>query len=361
MVNIFNGPVSLGFGAMRLPSGADECRRMFDAYLNGGFNYFDTAYVYGGSEEKLKDGLAKRHNRDTYLLADKLPPWMVNGDKDSDRLLNESLKRCGVDYFDFYLVHSLDEGNAKKSEQTGIFEWAARQKKKGVIRHAGFSFHGSADLLERLLTSHPEMEFVQLQLNYLDVLRGQASELQKIANKHKKPIIVMEPVRGGSLAKLPEEAEKILKAHAPGLSAASWAMRYAAGLEGATCVLSGMSTLEQVEDNLSVFNPFKPLSEEEHALLEKALLEFSKIASIPCTACKYCVADCPQHIAIPVCFSLYNELKRGGSHWNLKGLYDAIEPGNRAGDCTACGTCLSHCPQHIDIPKELKTAAGAFK
>jgi len=349
----------LGFGLMRLPS-ADETTKMVDMYLEAGFNYFDTAYVYGGSEDKLKRALSSRRPRDSFLVADKLPPWMASDPKACDKLLGESLKRCGLDYIDFYLVHSLDEGNENSAVNNGIYEWIALQKKKGLCRHIGFSFHGSTKLLEQILTVHPEMEFVQLQLNYMDILRGKAGELHEVALKHKKPIIVMEPVKGGTLATMPPVAESMLKIFAPDHSVASWAIRYAASLSGATCLLSGMSNVAQMEDNIKTYKPFKRISQEELQIIEKVLLELSTVATIPCTYCKYCVADCPQNIEIPVCFNLYNDSKRGAEDWNLEGLYNGIPDGRRAGDCTACGSCVARCPQKIDIPEELKTVARHF-
>lgn len=351
----------LGFGAMRLPSDKDTCRTMFDAYLDAGFNYFDTAYVYANSEVMLKKALVPYHPRDSFLLADKLPPWMTRNHEHCDKLLHDSLKRCGVDYFDFYLIHSLDTGNEKRAVSSGVYEWAAAQKEKGLCSHVGFSFHGSAALLDHMLTIHPEMEFVQLQLNYLDVLRGQAGELHQVALKHRKPIIVMEPVKGGTLAQLPPAAEALLKGYNAQRSVASWALRYAATLPGVTCVLSGMSSLDQVRDNLDTFTTLEPLTQEENAVIEEVLRELSKISTVPCTACRYCMTDCPQQIEIPVCFSLYNEAKRGGELWNRQSLYGAIEKGHRANDCAACGICLSHCPQHIDIPKELAAVAALLK
>jgi predicted aldo/keto reductase-like oxidoreductase len=242
-----------------------------------------------------------------------------------------------------------------------MFGWAAEQKAKGALRHVGFSFHGTTELLEHVLTTHPEMEFVLLQLNYIDVLRGKAGELHETARRHNKPVIVMEPVKGGSLAALPPNAEAILKAHSPESSIASWAIRYAASLPGATCVLSGMSTVAQMEDNLKTYNPFKPITAQELEILEKALMEISKISTIPCTYCKYCIADCPQNIEIATCFSLYNDIKRGAEGWNVQMLYGAVPPGQRAGDCINCGVCVPRCPQHIDIPKHLETVAARFE
>ena len=351
---------SLGFGLMRLPSGK-ETVKMVDMFIDGGFNYFDTAYVYGGSEDKLKQALSSRHPRDSFLVADKLPPWEASDSKSCDRLLKESLRRCGLSYFDFYLIHSLDERNERTAVNAGIYEWIAHQKKRGLCKHIGFSFHGTTELLDHMLMIHPEMEFVQLQLNYIDVLRGKAGELHEVARKHQKPIIVMEPIKGGTLATLPSAAEAIFKSHAPDRTMASWAARYAASLAGATCMLSGMSTIGQMRDNLNTFTPFQPLSREELGVIEQVLTELSKIATIPCTYCKYCMAECPRGIEIPVCFNLFNDAERGAAVWNLHNLYNAIPSSQRAGACVGCGACVPRCPQHIDIPKELKKVARKFR
>ena len=348
---------SLGFGVMRMPD-ADQSAQMIDAYMAAGYNYFDTAYAYPGSEELLKDILVKTYPRNSYMVANKLPPWELNKPKDCDKIFKESLKRCNLDYFDFYLMHSLSDNREKHIEDMGMFEWAFKQKKRGLVKHVGFSFHGSTPYLERLLTRYPETEFVQLQLNYIDVLRGPAGEWQALAIKHNKPIIVMEPVKGGSLASLPASAEALLKAYDPTRSIASWAMQYAATLEGVTSILSGMSTLGQVEDNLKTFADLKPLSAEEKNLLENVLAEMGKVSNIACTACKYCHEHCPQGLDIATFFSLYNEAKRGSAHWNRKMMYGLLE--RKPSQCTACGLCLEHCPQQIDIPEGLKEVTKEF-
>ncbi|MCL2372011.1 MAG: aldo/keto reductase [Defluviitaleaceae bacterium] len=354
------GKSALGFGAMRLP-GEKETAAMVDIFLDAGFNYFDTAYIYGGSEELLKKTLVSRHARDSFIVADKLPPWEVReSPQDCNKLFEEQLRRTGLDYFDFYLIHSLDEGREEDVEKKGLFEWAAEQKKKGLVKHVGFSFHGGAAYLDRLLTRHPEVEFVQLQLNYADVRRGPAGEWNEIALRHNTPIVVMEPIRGGALANLPAPAEKIFRDHAPERSMASWAMQYAATLPGVTCVLSGMSNVEHVKDNVKTFQNLQPLTPHELGLIDAALTEMAKVAGVPCTACRYCHNECPQDINIAECFSLYNDLKRGGAGWNLSMVYRTIPKGKRAADCTNCGACLAHCPQHIDIPKELGVVAGAM-
>jgi hypothetical protein len=351
---------ALGFGNMRMPD-AEKSTKMVDTYLESGNNYFDTAWIYGGSEELLKKVLVQRHPRDTFLLADKLPPWEVKNHRDCDRIFAEQLKRCSVDYFDFYMIHSLDDGREDSVENQDLFGWMKKQQDKGLVKHTGFSFHGTTAYLERLLQKHPEIDFVQLQLNYVDKMRGPAGEWQALAIKYKKPIIVMEPVKGGSLAKLPAPAEALFKAYAPERSLASWAVQYAATLEGTTVMLSGMSEPSQLLDNLNTFkNYLKPLTPEEMNLLEQVLNEMAKVSSIPCTACKYCHAHCPQEIDIAACLSMYNESKRGATHWNQAMMYRTLPEGRRAEDCTACGACLAHCPQKIDIIDGLKKTAGAF-
>ena len=355
---------SLGFGCMRMPSQDDQLQKMVDTYLDSGYNYFDTAYVYGNSEERLGKNLVKRHNRDKFFMADKLPHWMVqNAPKDCEKLIKESLRRTGLEYFDYYMVHSIDDGGEKSVNEKGVFQWVEEQKKTGLIRYSGFSFHGTTPCLDRLLTKYPEIDFVQLQQNYIDNLRGPASEWQNLAIKHNKPIIVMEPVRGGNLAKLPPIAEKLLKDYDPTRSIASWAIQYAANLEGASCLLSGMSSQEQMEDNLKTFRNLKPLTAEEMELLDKVMNEIAKTGGIPCTACKYCHNECPRGIDIAACFSYYNELKRGSTNeWNTTMLYSSsIANGSHAHDCVKCGACVSICPQHINIPKEMDVVAKAFR
>lgn len=351
---------SLGFGAMRLPD-EKETARLVDTYLERGYNYFDTAWIYGGSEEKLRETLVKRHPRDSFLVANKLPPWEVKNHSDCDKLFAEQLRRTGLEFFDFYLVHSLSDEREREVEDMRLFEWASEKKARGLISHVGFSFHGTTAYLERILKAHPESEFVLLQLNYSDILRGEAGEWQKLAIKYNQPIFVMEPVKGGSLAKLPAPAEKILRDYAPHRSIASWAVQYAATLQGVTCMLSGMSNMEHLRDNLQTFANLKPLTAEEHELLEQVLVETGKVASIPCTACKYCHAVCPQEIDIAACFSLYNDLKRGGTDWNLAMMYKALPQSKRANDCFNCNACNAHCPQRIDIPKGLDEVAKTFK
>jgi hypothetical protein len=271
--------------------------------------------------------------------------------------LEQSLETCGLAYFDMYLLHAINDGSEAFLQDKDMLAWILDAKKRGKVKHIGFSFHGTTAFLEKFLQKYPEMEFVFLQLNYMDVLCGQAGEWLEVAQKYKIPVIAMEPVKGGALAELPAPAEALLKAHAPECSIASWAVRYVAGLSGVCCVLSGMSTIEQMDDNLRTFADIQTLSAQEQKILGDALVEMGKIANIPCTRCKYCLKSCPQGIAIDTCFVLYNELKRGTARWNCNILYKNISNGKKAADCTGCGACVPRCPQGLDIPKELKTVA----
>jgi len=353
-------PTLLGFGAMRLPSDVTECKKMFAAYLESGGNYFDTAYVYGGSEEMLKKGLTSQYPRDSYLLATKVPPWSVKSIKDCDRIFQESIKRCGVDYFDNYLLHSLGADTEKKAVSIGMYEWAQELKKKGLVRNVGFSFHDSVTLLDEMLATHTEIDFVMLQLNYTDILRGPAGGFHQTALKYNKTLFAMEPIKGGTLASLPAEAEALLKSARPNDSIASWAMRYAASLKGVQSVLSGMSSLAQVQDNIKTFNPFEPMTDNEYALLEQVMDILSKESTIPCTGCNYCLPECPEGIDISSSISLYNDHQRSSEKWNRESMYRAIPKKHRAENCISCGACLPRCPQAIDIPDALKIVAGAF-
>jgi len=353
-------PTLLGFGAMRLPTDVTECTKMFAAYIESGGNYIDTAYVYDGSEEMLRKALVSKHPRDSYLLADKMPPWSVSSIKDCGRIFAESLKRCSVDYFDYYLLHSMGKDSEKKAKKIGMYEWAQEMKKRGLIRHVGFSFHDSPAILDKMLAEHTDIDFVMLQINYADVLRGSSGDFHKIALKHKKTLIVMEPIKGGTLASLPKAAEALLKDVRPSDSIASWAMRYAASLEGVQTVLSGMSSLAQVEDNIRTFNPFEPMKDNEYALLEQVMEILGKEGSIPCTGCKYCLPECPEGIEIDKCLAIYNGYKRGDAKWNREIMYKTIPRGKSAGDCTVCGACVPRCPQGIDIPHALKAVDIEF-
>ena len=365
-----NAMPKLGFGLMRLPEqdgriDLDQVCRMVDAYLEAGLNYFDTAYVYhGGNSEKIvKEALVKRHPRSSFTVATKLPAWCMKEEADRDRIFNEQLERTGLEFFDFYLLHSIEDGpNGETYDRLKCFEWGLEKKAAGKIRHFGFSFHGSPEYLEALLNAHTEVEFVQIQLNYADWENPvvQSGKLYEILHRHNMPIIVMEPVKGGTLAKLTPELEAKFKAVHPDRSLASWALRFAASLPGVVTVLSGMSTPEQVADNLRTFTRFEPLSEEEKAVVEDARKTIMGAEQIGCTGCRYCTDGCPMNIAIPVVFRAVNTMKLYGDEFRPKAFYRSLvgQGSGRAGDCVACGQCEGVCPQHLPIIELLKEASG---
>lgn len=368
----------LGFGLMRLPltdktdAGAidvEQVKRMVDTFLERGFTYFDTAWMYCGfhSEQVAKTALVDRHPRDSYTLATKLHAGFINSLEDRDKIFNAQLEKTGVTYFDYYLLHGIEAAMLPKYEQFDCFQWLLDKKAKGLVKHAGFSFHDSARLLDEILTKHPEMEFVQLQINYLDWESEwiQARKCYEVAVKHGKPVIVMEPVKGGTLAKVPEEAEKLFRESAPHMSVPSWAIRFAASLDNVMMVLSGMSSLEQLEDNLSYMEHFQPLTAEEKKLTGKVADIINAQIAVPCTGCSYCTEGCPQKIAIPQYFSLYNEDMRENLEekgWTINFTQYEILTGKfgKAKDCVECGQCESVCPQHLPIMEKLKDVSAHF-
>ena len=350
---------------MRLPTkpdgkiDIDHVKRMAAHYIDAGFNYFDTAYGYhnGESETAMRETVVNVYPRESFLLADKMPVWLVKKQADYARLFAEQQKRCNVEYFDNYMLHSLNKGSANDSEKLGGFEFIKQMKAEGKARNIGISFHDTADVLDALLSRHPELDFVQLQINYLDWDSNDAKGWYEVAVKHGKNIIVMEPVKGGTLANLPPEAAAQIKNG----SQAQLAIRFAASLKNVVTVLSGMSNLEQVADNTGYMKDFKPLEDADYALIKTVLAEMSRVSVIPCTSCNYCAPECPQGIHIPTIFSVYNELQRSKNSWHAGMMYGYIPEKSRANGCIACGVCTSHCPQKIDIPNELKKVAGALK
>lgn len=367
---------NLGFGLMRLPLldendptsiDQEQMNKMVDLFMKEGFTYFDTAYPYHQemSEGAVKKALVDRYPRDSFLLADKMPVWMVNSAEDYEKLFSTQLERCGVEYFDFYLLHCLGDVNYANSVKYGGFDFMKKLKEEGRARHIGFSFHDTADILEQILTEHPEMEFVQLQINYVDWENNgiQARKCYETAVRHGKPVIVMEPVKGGSLAKLPPEGEKLLRERRPDMSLASWAIRYTASLDNVLVVLSGMSNMAQVEDSLSFMGSrFEPVSEEERKLIDQVGEMVVKSIAIPCTACRYCVDGCPQNIPIPDYFAIFNDQHQFGHFGNHDNYYmNLAQTHGKASDCIACGQCEEHCPQHIEIIERLKEVAKEFE
>ncbi len=361
----------LGFGLMRLPMIGDkidmeQVEKMVDHFMEAGFTYFDTAYVYhsGQSEVVAREAIVKRYPRNTFQLATKMPVWEAKKYEDYQRLFDIQLERTGAGYFDFYLLHALNLDSANEVDQLGAWDFVKDMKEKGFIKHIGFSFHDKAQSLDEILTKHPEAEFVQLQINYVDWedAEVQSRECYEVARKHNKPIIIMEPIKGGSLAVMRPEVQEIFKKVNPDLSIASWAMRFAASLEGVITVLSGMSNISQVEDNISYMSDVKPLSEEEKITIKKAVEEIAKIPTIPCTSCKYCVDGCPQKINIPGAFYSLNNYKQYQNLDASKGNYNWVTSGaGKASDCISCGACESHCPQHISIIDTLKEVASVLE
>ena len=360
----------LGFGLMRLPKDKqgqiklDEVQRMVDSYMERGFNYFDTAYVYEGSEEAIRQTLVEKYPRDVYTLADKLPAWKLTCQEDVERIFQESLNRTGVDYFDFYLLHSVEKSHYPTYEKYQCFDFIQEMKKQGKIKYMGFSFHDDADFLDKVLTEHPEIDFVQLQLNYLDWENGviQSRRNYEVARKHHKPIIVMEPVKGGTLASFSDDIEKIYKDYAPKKSIASWALRYVASLDGVMTILSGMSNAQQMNDNLDTMTHFEKINNEEAKLIKQVTGQVLSYPTIPCTKCRYCTPGCPMHIQIPDLFTAYNSAKMYGENRR----YDTYYKDHSTGDyqpakaCIACGQCESVCPQHLEIISLLKEVSEVF-
>ncbi|WP_295362048.1 aldo/keto reductase [uncultured Pseudoramibacter sp.] len=364
----------LGFGLMRLPgtqgggkADLETVTKMVDAFMDAGLRYFDTAYVYdkGGSEKTAKQVLVDRYPRESFMLASKLHATIgVNSAEEAKRELAVSLERTGAGYFDFYLLHSLMLTNYQKYEDYGLWDFVKAQKAAGKIRHIGFSFHGTPELLEKLLTDHPEAEFVQLQINYADWDNPAVASRQcyDIARRFGKPIVIMEPVKGGFLAQPPASVQQILTEANPDVSAASWAIRFAASLPGVITVLSGMSDEAQMADNLSYMTHFEPLSESEQAVIRKAQAAIAAIDAIPCTGCRYCVAGCPKHIPIPNIFSAMNREMVYGQTSDAKRRYaNATAGAGKASDCIACGQCERACPQHLPIIADLQNCAAALE
>lgn len=358
----------LGFGLMRLPEKDGEIdlervKTMVDRYMQAGMNYFDTAYVYHGgkSEVAAREALVKRYPRESFMLATKLPAWEIKQESDIDRIFSEQCERAGVDYFDFYLLHSIEDGsNYDTYVKYDCFNWGLKMKEEGRIKHIGFSYHGTPELLEKIVDAHPEMEFVQIQLNYLDRTNPvvQSQKLYDILHKRKVPMIIMEPVRGGMLSNMAPEIEAKFKAKRPNDSVASWALRYVASLDGVMTVLSGMSNEEQMEDNIKTFTNFEPVTDDEMKIIDEVTDAILKIPQIGCTSCRYCTDGCPMSISIPDVFRTINTLRRYPDDWRAKNFYSGlVSRSGKAGDCVGCGQCEGVCPQHLPIIDLLKEAS----
>jgi len=350
----------LGFGMMRLPRIEPDkpninyavAEKMIARAMAAGANYFDTAYMYhDGLSEKCVGDLLSKYPRESYMLVDKMPVWMVKNEADLERIFQEQLSRCKTNYFDFYMLHALNSQNWGLVKQFHAYEFLARKKAEGKIRKLGFSFHDTPEVLKTIAPAQP-WDFAMIQLNYLDWEIYRSREQYEILTNQGIPVIVMEPLRGGALATLNPAATEVLKKSNPAASNASWALRYAASLPNVLCVISGMSLPEHVEDNIATFTPFKPLSEGERETLVAALNAYRKSLAVPCTLCRYCM-PCPVGVDIPRIFGHYNQYKINGNKWLFMNGYNSIPEDARAAACVSCGKCLKHCPQHINIPEEL--------
>ena len=360
----------LGFGLMRLPKkdnhiDLEEVKTMVDTFIESGFTYFDTAYVYDQSEDTFREAVVKRYPRSKYTIADKLPAWKINTEDDIEKIFCESLERCGVTYFDYYLLHAISGDRFSFLEKMGAFVFCNTMKEKKKILNFGFSFHGTPELLEEILKKHPEIDFVQLQINYLDWENALIASKRnyEICRQYHKRIIVMEPVKGGLLANLKPEIANIFHNYSP-LSCASFALRYVSSLEGVFMTLSGMSSLEQVKDNIDTYIEFKKLTLGEREIIEKVKGEILKTTVVGCTSCRYCCNECPKKINIPELFKVYNQVLLDGNTHNAKTAYDLLivqKQSSSASSCIMCGQCEKNCPQHLEIINELKKISRLFE
>ncbi|MDO5043151.1 MAG: aldo/keto reductase [Slackia sp.] len=375
MENTLLDTAKLGFGCMRLPLldennpasiDIEHFKRMVDAFIEGGGTYFDTAFVYhdGASESALHEALVKRYPRDAYTIATKCLAWAAPDAQTAQSNLETSLSRLGVDYVDFYLLHNVGGPRTAKFDEYGMWDFAQEMKAQGKIKNVGFSMHDGADTLDVLLTAHPDMDFVQLQVNYLDWNDPvvQSRRCLEVAQRHGVPVVIMEPARGGRLIELPERAARVFEEAAPDTSIASWAYRFCYGLPNVIAVLSGMSSIDQVRENIADWQRFgtAPFSDQEQHAFDKAIEALRAVHTIPCTNCRYCVKDCPQGVAIPNILALMNleaytenrEFVKGQYSWQAKAPASA---------CIACGACEDMCPQKIDIINQLAEAAERYE
>lgn len=369
---------NMGFGMMRLPLtdkddfksvDQEQVNKMVDTFMEAGFNYFDTAYPYhdGVSEVAFRKAVVERYPRDSFVVADKLPLFLITKDEELEPIFTEQLERTGLEYFDYYLLHNVSGFSEAGFVGVNSFEFALKKKEEGKIKHLGFSTHANAEYIENIIKQHPELEFIQLQINYLD-WENEGVESRKcyeVAKKYDLPIIIMEPLKGGFLVDVPDEAAKMMEDF-NGEKPISWALRYVASLDGVFMVLSGASTIEQMEENIKIMDDFKSITSEEKEIISDVVDIINSQITVSCTKCNYCVNSCPQHINIPKLFDLYNNQKIennvgftavGNAYVN----YSKIEGNGLASDCISCGLCVKECPQHINIPEVMKDVKKEFE
>lgn len=366
----------LGFGLMRLPVVNEEpgkidlahVTKMVDAFIAGGGTYFDTAYVYhsGTSETAFRETVVKRYPRDTFTITDKLPVFNLKTAEEMEAAFAEQLDRCGVDYFDYYWLHALSREHLPTADRIGAWDFVQRLKAEGKVRHIGFSFHDTPEILEQILKAHPEMEIVQLQINYMDWddPAYRARECYEMAIKYGKKVVIMEPIKGGTLAKLPPDKLSSFEALRPGLSEPAWALRFAASLPEVFMVLSGMSTLEQVEQNVRSMSAPDDWTAVDTEAAIRVGAEIRRDIAVPCTACGYCVDGCPMRIPIPQLFAIYNKFKLFGEPQRAEAepaYAKATADRGKASECIKCGACESVCPQHIEIRDKLELIANEIE
>ena len=354
----------LGFGLMRLPQKDGKiddatAQAMVERALQAGCNYFDTAYIYhGGDSERFVGRVLSKVPRERYYLTSKMPIGMMNSEADNERIFQDQLARTKAGYFDFYLLHALNRGTWEKAQRFKMLEFLKKMKAEGKIRHIGFSFHDTPEVLEKIASAHP-WELVMIQLNYLDWALQKAGEQYRILTDRGIPVAIMEPLKGGTLVSLTPESRAVLTKANPEAGTASWGLRYAASLPNVQVVLSGMSVPQHMEENIRTFSPFRPLTDEERATISRAVAIYRNVGAVPCTACKYCI-PCPVDVDIPRNLAMLNELKFGIRESQVKRVYEALEEDARASSCVNCGACLRKCPQKIDIPARLAELAKRF-
>jgi len=366
-LSLSENTVKLGFGYLRLPKTDGKpdqslINKMVDKFLSSGGIYFDTAYVYEGSETALRETVVKRHPRESFKIATKLQLDVVGPEMSMEDILDTSMERLGIDYIDSYLIHGINSGSNQKAEKLGAWDHLLKLKAQGLIRHMGFSFHGPPEDLDEILQKHPEAEFVQLQLNYFDWEnpKVQSRRLYEIAREHNKPIIVMEPLLGGKLASTDSPAAELFFKADPDASPASWGLRFVAGLDGVIMTLSGMSSYEQMTDNIATFTNFSPLTKDERSVIDKAAGILRSVPRVGCTQCNYC-KDCPSNIHIPMLIDVYNDFLIHKTTTNLDRFYYLATVGSgKALDCIACGACERICPQSLPIVETMANISKMF-